>query len=862
MLPYFWYLLKVIICSGILFGYYWLFLRNKLFHQYNRFYLLASLAISIVLPLFKIDFWSGNTEANQAIWVLQAVSSGDEYLDDIVVTTSQTNWSFEQLYTMLYLLICVVFLFTMIRTLFLIRSLLKKYPVQEIEGVSFVNTDNDKTPFSFFKYIFWNNHIDIATTTGRQIFKHEVVHIQEKHTLDKLFVNSCLIFCWCNPFFWLYRRELNMIHEFIADKKAVDDSDTASFAAMILQATYPKHRFELANNFFYSPIKRRLLMLTKNNNPRVNYIGRIMVLPLLVLVFAAFTFKAKKITLKNNITVITDKPANTIDTIPAGTFVNVKYSDTNYIKSDEFKNRALVIVDSKEIGNVGYNYIDQGDEKYSTVTIYNQSEAKKIYGIKGKYGVIKLTQKEAMFFSAKSIYFDDETQSLKLIGPDINLREDFSDALINLEGKIITAAELRSIDPKRISSISILKGNKLNDITDAKGKNAVIYISLKADDLPEVVVTTSAQKDTIPMAPPPPPPPPPARFDPAIQTADSKKEVELLTSFKGLLYIGILNHVYVATRNIKVEDISIKISPYGSFTGSNGDYKVQVSSMGNTTISVYNKKTAELIKSFQFEIKRIPDPDDPDFPAGLQVKIPIEPKIFVGKFRGGRISTDELKAQKEIRVTKGYSFTSADIWFSYPESKTVTSVKLTSSSLSSIQEYVNRCVHGSTIMFDNVYLQDNAGNKTRVMMPPGFSVYDDKQLKSEMKNVDAAITKAIVDERRKQQTDDNKIFTRTEIEPKFAGGDEAWRKYLVANLKANTAADEGWKAGTYTVMVKFIVRADGAISDVTTENYTGSKTALHCMEVIKNAPKWLPAIQNGKKVNAYKMQPISFAVTK
>ncbi|MBK9486203.1 MAG: hypothetical protein IPO01_13685 [Chitinophagaceae bacterium] len=44
---------------------------------------------------------------------------------------------------------------------------------------------------------------------------------------------------------------------------------------------------------------------------------------------------------------------------------------------------------------------------------------------------------------------------------------------------------------------------------------------------------------------------------------------------------------------------------------------------------------------------------------------------------------------------------------------------------------------------------------------------------------------------------------------------------------------------------------------MTTENYAGTKTALHCIEVIKNAPKWQPAVQNGRKVNAYKKQPIT-----
>ena len=52
------YLLKVMICSGVLTGYYWLALRNKLFHSWNRFYLLAAVVTSLLLPFIKISLIS------------------------------------------------------------------------------------------------------------------------------------------------------------------------------------------------------------------------------------------------------------------------------------------------------------------------------------------------------------------------------------------------------------------------------------------------------------------------------------------------------------------------------------------------------------------------------------------------------------------------------------------------------------------------------------------------------------------------------------------------------------------------------------------------------------------------------------
>src|SRR5690349_15825037 len=51
------YLLQVIIASGILYGYYCLALRNKKFHQFNRFYLIASFIISILVPFLNIPVY-------------------------------------------------------------------------------------------------------------------------------------------------------------------------------------------------------------------------------------------------------------------------------------------------------------------------------------------------------------------------------------------------------------------------------------------------------------------------------------------------------------------------------------------------------------------------------------------------------------------------------------------------------------------------------------------------------------------------------------------------------------------------------------------------------------------------------------
>ncbi|MFT3910414.1 MAG: energy transducer TonB [Ferruginibacter sp.] len=108
--------------------------------------------------------------------------------------------------------------------------------------------------------------------------------------------------------------------------------------------------------------------------------------------------------------------------------------------------------------------------------------------------------------------------------------------------------------------------------------------------------------------------------------------------------------------------------------------------------------------------------------------------------------------------------------------------------------------------------------------------------------------------------DENKIFTKVEVEAAFPGGDAAWRRYLTNNLNADAPVEGGAPDGTYTVIVRFIVSKDGSISDVQAETNFGYGMEAEAVKAIKKGPKWTPANQNGRQVNAYRRQPITFVV--
>jgi protein TonB len=112
------------------------------------------------------------------------------------------------------------------------------------------------------------------------------------------------------------------------------------------------------------------------------------------------------------------------------------------------------------------------------------------------------------------------------------------------------------------------------------------------------------------------------------------------------------------------------------------------------------------------------------------------------------------------------------------------------------------------------------------------------------------------------------VFTKVEVEAQFPGGEMAWRNYLMKNLNVTNAEKDvkypvGKNSFFVTIIVKFIVDKEGNISAAEAENKDADPSCIaEAIRVIKMSPKWIPARQNKRVVNAYRRQPISFSFQK
>lgn len=288
MTPFLAYLVKVIICSGILYAYYHLALRNNRFHQWNRFYLLGITILSLAVPLLRIPLPFTGTEATGIyVYTSQVVT-----LREQVFTVSQTP-AVQQfnLTALLYGTVILLFAARIGWGYFKILQLVRNSRIEPLLPYRLVLSQQIAAPFSFFRFIFWNSGMSASTPEGRQMLRHEIVHLQENHSTDKLFMEIVTAVCWINPFFHLVKRELSLVHEFIADKRSVENGDVAAYAQTILHAALQAGpAFKLTNNFSHQPIKRRILMLTQSRRFRFSILRRALIVPVALLIFSSLAF--------------------------------------------------------------------------------------------------------------------------------------------------------------------------------------------------------------------------------------------------------------------------------------------------------------------------------------------------------------------------------------------------------------------------------------------------------------------------------------------------------------------------------------------------------------------------------------------
>jgi beta-lactamase regulating signal transducer with metallopeptidase domain len=258
------YLLKSGLLLAVFYAVYKLLLENERMFRFNRAYLLGSLIFSFIIPLQLFTF---NPLFESGLNAIQ--------LQGIEIRTSRApineNYLLEYVFAILKLVYAIVAIVLGFRLILNVLSFFKKINRKEtrsVDGVKIILTDEAVLPHSFWNAVFVNKTEFEMGKIPSELLIHEKAHLEQKHTLDILFVAVLQTVFWFNPFLSLFRKAIKLNHEFLADE-AVNKQfgEVKSYQNLLLEFASNKQTVALASNINYLITKKRLLMMTKEKSP-------------------------------------------------------------------------------------------------------------------------------------------------------------------------------------------------------------------------------------------------------------------------------------------------------------------------------------------------------------------------------------------------------------------------------------------------------------------------------------------------------------------------------------------------------------------------------------------------------------------
>lgn len=273
MMNFITYQLQVAGLIAVFYLCYRLLLSKETFHRLNRVVLLATAALSFILPLCVITM-------HQTVW-MEMPQAGFMATGEVDVTSdSFPIWQLLVVITYIIGVLSVV-LHTAYSTGKVINLIRNGKQVAHDEGIVIVLTHQPIAPFSWMHYIVLNEQ-DYADTENRSaIIIHERGHIHCHHSWDLLCCDLLTSLQWFNPVIWMLKADLRALHEYEADAVVLKQGINAKQYQYLLvkKAIGNGLGYSVANGINHSTLKNRINMMLQKKSHKMNMLKALFIIP-------------------------------------------------------------------------------------------------------------------------------------------------------------------------------------------------------------------------------------------------------------------------------------------------------------------------------------------------------------------------------------------------------------------------------------------------------------------------------------------------------------------------------------------------------------------------------------------------------
>lgn len=294
------YLLKSILCLLLLLLFHRLVLQQEVLYRFNRFFLLAAVIGSFLIPLVTIevaqevafvpvsaDVYSEEVslvEPYQEVVEMPVLEAENNNTAEVQIPWQEIGWA-------VYLLGVVVFLVRFLRNLRLIYNQVHGNLKVTYRQETLVLLSELASPFSFLRYIFYSKSSFEKAGIPEAVFLHEQCHVRERHSWDVLFIEALLVVFWFHPGLYLSRQAVKLNHEFIADQQVIRRLPVSEYQSLLLAILSGQQGVALGSSLNFSLTKKRFEMMNRKVKKPTTWIKMLSVLPILAGLIYLFSEK-------------------------------------------------------------------------------------------------------------------------------------------------------------------------------------------------------------------------------------------------------------------------------------------------------------------------------------------------------------------------------------------------------------------------------------------------------------------------------------------------------------------------------------------------------------------------------------------
>lgn len=292
MNPFFEYLLKSTASLALFYIVFKLAVSRDKMHTVNRFVLLGILFASAILPLAEIPVLPENRVIPQVEVFRQIVEAPvfNNPLPSVsgeIQTVQPTNTLSVNPVLLIYLFAIILLFVRLTISLFRVAQLIQKAEKQSFQNYMLAVVKDFIQPFSFLRNIVISEKD--YTENKEMVITHEYAHIRHFHAVDLVICELFTALHWFNPFVWLLRRDLKLIHEYQADQAVLNKGiDATKYQLLVIEKAVGERRFAMANHFKQKPILKRIKMMNEKKLNRWNGLKMILFVPVALLLLQAF----------------------------------------------------------------------------------------------------------------------------------------------------------------------------------------------------------------------------------------------------------------------------------------------------------------------------------------------------------------------------------------------------------------------------------------------------------------------------------------------------------------------------------------------------------------------------------------------